>query len=229
MPRKRVAKKTTQRVEEKKKVVDVSKGFQLNFLNASQRLAWQAYQAHDLLIMLGPAGCGKTHLATGFAITEILQKTKKKIVLTRPIVESYESLGYLPGELSEKVQPYMMPFYDSISKLCGNDLVQKDIIKSSLELIPLAYMRGRSLENSVFILDEAQNCTKEQLKLAVTRLGRDSKMVITADPEQSDLRSDVAIVDFINKIKSIHGIGIIEFKSNSIVRHPLISKILDKV
>lgn len=209
--------------------VQVGKGFHLEFLTPSQRLAWQAFQQHDVLFMLGPAGTGKTLLASAFGVTEILRKTKQKLVLTRPIVESGESLGYLPGTFDEKINPYMMPLYDSIDKICGSDGRQKELIKESTELVPIAYMRGRTFENAVFILDEAQNCTRSQLKLALTRFGKNSKMIITGDPDQSDLPGEVALADIVYKLRTVTGIGVVIFKENSIVRHPLIAKILAKI
>lgn len=232
MPRKRIQSKKTQQElsPQEKKEVEVSGGFKLDFLNASQKLAWSAFNQHDILFLIGPAGCGKTHLSIAFAISEILEKKKKKIVLTRPIVEAGSGIGYLPGEASEKIAPYMVPFFDSIDKLCGPDLRQREIIKKSVDANPLCFMRGRNVNSAVFILDEAQNCTKEELKLALTRLGKDSKMIITADPNQSDLKhQDVAIKDLIPKINSIPGISVIEFKASAIVRHPLIAKILAKI
>ncbi len=221
---------TRRRIKKEKPVsVDIIKSFHLDFLHPSQELAWQAYQQHDLLILLGPAGTGKTHLATGFAIHDVLKKSKKNIVVTRPIVESGESLGYLPGDFDEKILPYMMPILQCIKKVCGSSTQDREIIDRALETCPLAYMRGRTFDDAVFLLDEAQNCTHDQLVLAITRLGVDSKMIITADPDQTDLPGRAAIVDLVNNISTLKGVGVIRFSESSIVRHPLVARILKKL
>lgn len=209
--------------------VNVTKAFHLDFLTPSQKLAWSMFQNHDILFLMGCPGTGKSYLAAAFGVSEILQKKKKKLVLTRPIVEAGENLGFLPGDFNEKVNPYMMPLYDCLDKLCGTEGRQKEIIKAATEVAPLAFQRGRTFDDSVFILDEAQNCTRQQIKLAITRLGKNSKMIITGDPDQSDLPGDVALNDIIPKVKGIHGIGVLYFKEQSIVRHPLIAKILAKI
>jgi len=235
MPRKRVYKPKAK--QEPKKVssdhiqrVDVVRHFHLEFLNSAQELAWQAYQTHDILFMNGPAGTGKTFLATGFGIFDIISKSKKKLVLCRPVVESGESLGYLPGELDEKVRPYMLPIYDCFEKICGSSSMDLEIVKKSVEVCPIAYIRGRSFEDSVIILDEAQNCTKKQLKLVLTRLGVNSKMIITGDPTQSDLpSSESGLEDLMARLNTIQGIGKMTFRENAIVRHPLVAKILKKI
>ena len=210
--------------------VEIVREFHLDFLRPSQEFAWRQYERHDILFLLGPAGSGKTHIATGFAIHDLLQKKKERIVITRPVVESGESLGFLPGELSEKIAPYMTPIYDCIKKISGKDGHDADKIRSSLEVVPLAYMRGRTFDNAVFILDEAQNCTYDQIKLAITRLGMNSKMIITGDPEQSDLGgASVALEDVVAKISSVTGVAVMRFKESDIVRHPLLAKILKRL
>lgn len=205
--------------------------FHLEFLNQAQKMAWGAFDQHDVLFLLGPAGCGKTHLACAFAISEILSKKKRKVVLTRPIVEAGESLGYLPGTFDEKVNPYMMPMYDCIEKMLGpthDSNIQRDIINKSMEVAPIAYMRGRTFDNAVCIFDEAQNATKMQLKLFMTRFGVNSKIIITGDPTQSDIR-DPALMQVVKQLEDLNGIGVIHFKANSIVRHPLIAGILERL
>jgi phosphate starvation-inducible PhoH-like protein len=202
--------------------------FHLEFLNQAQKMAWGAFDQHDVLFLLGPAGSGKTHLACAFAISELLAKRKRKIILTRPVVEAEESLGYLPGTFEEKINPYMTPMYDCIEKMVGPEGPQRDNINRSMELAPLAFMRGRTFDNAVCILDEAQNCTKGQLKLFMTRFGVNSKIIITGDPHQSDIR-DPALMDVVKKVEDLQGIGVIHFKSNSIVRHPLIAGILERL
>lgn len=167
-----------------------------------------------------------THLAVAFACSEILSRKKKKIILTRPIVEAGEKLGYLPGTFEEKINPYLMPIFDCLDTIVGRDTLERNKINQCLEIVPCAYMRGRTFHDSVVILDEAQNATEEQLKLAVTRLGLESKMVVTGDPTQSDLKGDVALSRIVNAMKTVHGIGMVEFNETHIVRHPLVANIL---
>jgi phosphate starvation-inducible PhoH-like protein len=203
--------------------------FHIDFKNDAQSLAWAAFNQHDVLFLIGPAGTGKSFLACAFAIEQILSKERKRIILTRPIVESGESLGYLPGELEEKVQPYMMPMYDAIDKLVGRDGPWRERVDYAVEVAPIAYMRGRTFDDAVCIFDEAQNASMLQLKLFLTRFGENSKIIITGDPSQSDLAGKVALVDIIHKLSSIPGVGVCEFKNNSIVRHPLVGKIIEKL
>jgi phosphate starvation-inducible PhoH-like protein len=205
------------------------KSFHLEFKNSNQKIAWSAFEQNDILFMIGPAGVGKSYLAAAFAISEILSKNKKKIILTRPIIEAGESLGFLPGTFEEKVNPYMTPLYDSIDKILGPFGPEREKVDQCIEIAPIAYLRGRTLDNAVCILDEAQNCTRIQLKLFLTRLGENSKMIITADPKQSDLKGEVQLTEILTKIKTIPGIATIEFKESSIVRHPLVAKILERL
>jgi len=203
--------------------------FHIEFKNDAQGLAYAAFKQHDVLFLIGPAGTGKSYLACAFAIEQILSKERRKIVLTRPIVESGESLGYLPGEFEEKVHPYMMPMYDCIDKLVGREGAWRDKINQALEICPLAYMRGRTFDNAVCIFDEAQNATMMQLKLFLTRFGENSKIVVTGDPTQSDLAGDVALTNVMHRLSDVKGVGVVQFKANSIVRHPLVSKIIEKL
>lgn len=204
--------------------------FHLEFLNQAQKLAWAAFDQHDVLFLLGPAGCGKTHLACAFAISEILAKRKKKVILTRPAVVSGEEIGFLPGDLMEKMNPYMIPMFECIDKMVGVEGPQKDIITRSTEVAPIAFMRGRTFDNAVCIFDEAQNATKKQLKLFMTRFGENSKIIITGDPFQSDLpHRDRGLMNVVKDLEDLTGIGIIQFKANSIVRHPLIASILERL
>lgn len=203
--------------------------FHLTFKNVFQRIAWGTFQQHDVLFLIGPAGCGKSFLATAFAISEVLQKTKKKIVLTRPIVEAGENLGYLPGDLHEKVNPYMIPLLDSMKKLVGTSGPQHDMIAASVTISPIAYMRGITFDDSICIFDEAQNATLGQLKLFLSRFGENSKIIVTGDPYQSDLGDRSGLMDVIHRIESISGVGVVKFDKEAIVRHPLVSQILDKL
>jgi phosphate starvation-inducible PhoH-like protein len=219
--------KTTARTA--RKASKTGPNFQCEFKNDAQGLAWAAFKQHDVLFLTGPAGTGKTFLACAFACEQVLHKEKSKIVLTRPIVEAGESLGYLPGEFENKVHPYMMPIYDCIDKLAGREGPWRDKIEHAMEICPLAYMRGRTFDNAVCIFDEAQNATMMQLKLFLTRFGENSKLIITGDPTQSDLPGEVALTNTMHRLASVPGIGVVQFKANSIVRHPLVSKIIDKL
>jgi phosphate starvation-inducible PhoH-like protein len=209
--------------------VKARKAFHMEFKNTAQKLAWSSFEQHDVLFLLGPAGVGKSHLAMAFAISEILSKKKKKIILTRPIVEAGEHLGFLPGTFSEKVLPHIMCLYDVMDTLVGIDTPDRERVNKSIEIAPLAYLRGRTFSDSVCILDEAQNCTKAQIILFLTRLGEDSKIIITGDPTQSDLHGTPYINEATRLLSSVPGISIMEFNEGQIVRHPLVGKILEKL
>jgi phosphate starvation-inducible PhoH-like protein len=204
--------------------------FHIEFKSDAQKLAWAAFQQHDVLFLIGPAGVGKSHLACAFAIEQLLNKTKKKITITRPIVEAGESLGFLPGEFTDKVYPYMLPIYDCLDRIVGRDNIFREKVNANLEIAPLAYLRGRTLHDSVCILDEAQNATKMQLKMFLSRFGENSKVIVTGDPSQSDLGGDdVALMDVMHRLQPITGVGVVQFKNNSIIRHPLVSEILKQL
>lgn len=205
--------------------------FYLDFLTPAQKIAYSVYQQNDICFFSGVAGTGKSFIATAFAIQDILEGKKNQLVLTRPIVEAGENLGYLPGTLHEKVEPYMMPLYDSISKIVGKGGSQREMINACVKVAPLAYMRGSTFEDSVCILDEAQNCTREQIVLFLTRLGNNSKMIITGDPEQSDLfpKGDTPLARMIEDISPINGVGCVDFPEKYIVRHPLVNAIIKRL
>lgn len=204
--------------------------FHIEFKNAAQKMAWAGFQQHDVLFLSGPAGTGKSFLATAFAINEVLQGNKRRIILTRPIVEAGENLGFLPGDFRDKVDPYMMPLYDCIHQLTGENNPQRDAVNAAIEVAPLAFLRGRTFTNAICILDEAQNATMSQLKLFLTRMGENTKLIINGDPSQSDLGSKhMALSDTIEKLEHIPGVGVIRFKADSIVRHPLIAKIIESL
>ncbi len=207
----------------------VRKKYHFEFKNTAQKMAWTAFEQHEVTFLLGKAGTGKSFLAVAYAIREILERRKEKIILTRPIVEAGESLGFLPGTFEEKVNPYMMPMYDCITKMVGKEGPDKERVYNALEVAPLAYLRGRTFENAVCIFDEAQNASYMQLKLFLSRFGENSRVIVNGDPEQSDLRGDVALVEVVKRLETEPGIGIVEFKACSIVRHPLIGRILDRL
>lgn len=203
--------------------------FHIEFKNDAQSLAYAAFKQHEVLFLVGPAGTGKSYLACAFACEQILKKERRKIILTRPIVEAGESLGYLPGEFEAKVEPYMMPMYDCIDKLVGRENPWRDKIDQALEVVPVAYMRGRTFDDAICIFDEAQNATMMQLKLFLTRFGENTKIVITGDPTQSDLVGEVSLTNVMHRLSPVTGVGTVQFKSNSIVRHPLVAKIIEKL
>lgn len=184
----------------------------------------------DLIFSIGAAGTGKTYLAVCYAVTQLKKGNIDKIILTRPAVEAGESLGFLPGDLKEKVDPYLRPLYDALYDMLGVEAVSQLIEKQVIEIAPLAYMRGRTLENAFIILDEAQNATIDQLKMFLTRLGFNSKMIVTGDISQVDLpnskRSGLKVSA--NLLKGLPEVGYIVFDRFDVVRHPLVAKIIEK-
>ena len=185
--------------------------------------------ANDLTFGIGPAGTGKTYLAVACAIDALERDSVKRIVLTRPAVEAGERLGFLPGDLSQKVDPYLRPLYDALYDLAGFDRVQKMFEKNMIEIAPLAYMRGRTLNHAFVILDEAQNTTPEQMKMFLTRIGFGSKAVITGDVTQIDLPrgQNSGLVQAQHVLRDIKGLGFTYFTSKDVVRHPLVARIID--
>ncbi len=184
---------------------------------------------HDISFGVGPAGTGKTYLAVACAVDALERDAVKRIILTRPAVEAGERLGFLPGDLSQKVDPYLRPLYDALYDLLGFDRVQKLFEKQVIEIAPLAYMRGRTLNHAFVILDEAQNTTVEQMKMFLTRIGFGSKAVITGDVTQVDLHKSQrsGLVDAMHVLKNVRGIGFTQFSSVDVVRHPLVARIID--
>ena len=190
----------------------------------------KAVEDNAIVFAIGPAGTGKTYLAVIRAVSAMKKGEVKRIVLTRPAVEAGESLGFLPGDLKEKVDPYLTPLYDALHDMLGVEQTEKLIEKGTIEIAPLAYMRGRTLDDSFVILDEAQNTTPAQMKMFLTRLGFNSKMVITADNTQIDLKTGTksGLDDAANILKDIEGIKIIHLTSDDVVRNPLVQKIIER-
>ncbi|MBQ7641752.1 MAG: PhoH family protein [Acholeplasmatales bacterium] len=184
----------------------------------------------DLIFSIGAAGTGKTYLAVCYAVSELKKGHIEKIILTRPAVEAGESLGFLPGDLKEKVDPYLRPLYDALYDMLGVENVTAMIEKQIIEIAPLAYMRGRTLENAFIILDEAQNATIDQLKMFLTRLGFNSKMIVTGDISQVDLPNSKksGLKVSANLLKGLNEVGLIVFDKFDVVRHPLVAKIIDR-
>ena len=189
----------------------------------------QMLKEKDMTFGVGPAGTGKTYLAVVYAVSLLKKGVIKRIVLTRPAIEAGESLGFLPGDLKEKIDPYLRPLYDALYDMLGMETVNNYIEKGIIEIAPLAYMRGRTLENSFCILDEAQNTTEMQMKMFLTRMGFNSKMIITGDISQIDLPQGKrsGLVNAIKLLKNIKQIGITTFEKEDVVRHPLVQKILE--
>ncbi len=187
-----------------------------------------AITKNTITLSVGPAGTGKTYLAVALAASAYKAKTVEKIILTRPAVEAGEKLGFLPGDLQEKVNPYLRPLYDGLQEMFGLETYQKLIEKGAIEVAPLAYMRGRTLSNAFIILDEAQNTTKEQMKMFLTRLGENSKMVVNGDLTQTDLPEGKksGLKDAVTILKNIEGLAICFLTEKDVVRHPLVQAIV---
>ncbi|MBN9412888.1 MAG: PhoH family protein [Candidatus Paracaedimonas acanthamoebae] len=187
-----------------------------------------ALQKNDLVFAIGPAGTGKTYLAMATAVSALLSGQIQRIILSRPAVEAGERLGFLPGDLKEKVDPYLRPLYDALYDMLPSEQVNKRLVSGEIEIAPLAFMRGRTLSKAYIILDEAQNTTISQMKMFLTRMGEDSRMVITGDLSQIDLPPGniSGLKDSIEKLNNIEGIAINYFNENDVVRHPLVSKIV---
>lgn len=190
----------------------------------------KAINKNDLVFGIGPAGTGKTYVAVMQAISKLRDGSIKKLILTRPAVEAGENLGFLPGDLKEKIDPYLRPLYDALYEGLGTKQTEDLIEKGTIEIAPLAYMRGRTLENAYVILDEAQNTTTNQMKLFLTRLGFNSKMIVTGDITQIDLpkKKGSGLIQATELLRNVEGIAIIEFERVDVIRHPLVQKVLER-
>lgn len=210
-------------------VYHTKKGAVIRPKNAAQKNFVETVKANDITFGVGPAGTGKTYLAVVMAAASLKAHHVERIILTRPAVEAGESLGFLPGDLKEKVDPYLRPVYDVLDEILGNDQSARMIEHGIIEIAPLAYMRGRTLNNAFIILDEAQNTTSSQMKMFLTRLGMGSKMVVNGDISQIDLPSNArsGLIQAPKILKGINGVGIVEFNARDVVRNHLVSQIID--
>lgn len=188
-----------------------------------------AIKKNSIVFGVGPAGTGKTYLAVALAVYALKNRDVDRIVLTRPAVEAGEKLGFLPGDLNEKVDPYLRPLFDALREMMGEDSYLRHIERGSIEIAPLAYMRGRTLSNSFIILDEAQNTTKEQMKMFLTRMGENSRIVVTGDVTQIDLPRNITsgLIDAIDVLADVKGIEIVRLNSKDVVRNELVTKIIE--
>ncbi len=194
-----------------------------------QKAYVKSLRTNQIVISLGPAGTGKTYLAVAVALSMLLEKKVERIILSRPAVEAGEKLGFLPGDMREKIDPYLRPLYDSLYDLLDYDKIQRKIESGAIEIAPLAFMRGRTLKNSFAILDEAQNATETQIKMFLTRIGQNSKLVVNGDPSQIDLpnKNQSGLIKSEKILKNIEGISIINFDHQDVMRHPLVTKIVE--
>lgn len=197
--------------------------------SVNQGLYIQLLRERDIIFSYGPAGTGKTFIAIAFALNELLNKRYNKIILTRPVVEAGENLGFLPGDYIQKINPYLIPLFDSINSILTTEINSKLMSQNLIEIAPLAYMRGRTFNNSIVILDEAQNTTYTQMKMFLTRLGENSKLIITGDITQVDLPKKIksGMVEGLRIVSEVSDIGIVEFQEKDVVRHPLVKKIIN--
>ncbi|MFR9620910.1 MAG: PhoH family protein [Rikenellaceae bacterium] len=194
----------------------------------NQQLLVKLYDKNDLLFAIGPAGSGKTYTAIALAVKALKEKQVKRIILTRPAVEAGEKLGFLPGDMKEKLDPYLQPLYDALNDMIPPAKLQKFMEDGTVQIAPLAYMRGRTLDSAFVILDEAQNTTFSQIKMFLTRMGRSAKFVVTGDVTQIDLpnKNDSGLIRAMRRLDKVKGIGIVEFDKRDIVRHPLVKQIV---
>lgn len=209
-------------------IVHGTDGKPIRARNRKQEEMVQAYFDNDLIFAVGPAGTGKTYIAIALAVRALKNREVKRIILTRPAVEAGERLGFLPGDLKDKLDPYLQPLYDALGDMIPSRKLQEFMTDGTIQIAPLAYMRGRTLDRACVILDEAQNTNMGQLKMFLTRMGCDAKFIVTGDASQIDLprREDSGLLRSIEKVKNIKGVATLFFSNEDIVRHPLVSKIV---
>ena len=214
----------------KEPILNTSTGRKIYPKSLTQYQMLKVIEENDVIFVTGSAGTGKTYLAMAYAVSELKKNKIKKIVITRPAVEAGEKLGFLPGDLKEKVDPYLVPIYDALDDFLGKEQVAKLVEKGIVEIAPLAYMRGRTLDNAFIILDEAQNSTTSQMRMFLTRLGFNSKMIITGDVTQIDLPhfARSGLVEAISLLKGIKGLEFVTFNKYDVMRHPIVTKIIEK-
>jgi phosphate starvation-inducible PhoH-like protein len=194
----------------------------------AQKSYVEALRKNDLTFAVGPAGTGKTYLAVAVAVADLMQRRYRRLVLARPAVEAGERLGFLPGDMAEKINPYLRPLYDALDDMLGQEKTQSLIAQGQIEIAPLAFMRGRTLNDAFVILDEAQNTTREQMKMFLTRLGYSSKAVVTGDATQIDLPAGTVsgLIDAVSVLRGVPGIAFSRFSAGDVVRHPLVQEII---
>jgi len=193
----------------------------------NQQTLWDAIAGHSLVMAMGPAGTGKTYLAIAAAVEALDRGEVERIMLTRPAIEAGEKLGFLPGDLTDKLDPYLRPLMDALTDRMGGKRLRKLMQEGTIEIAPVAFMRGRTLNNAFIVIDEAQNCTYGQLKMLVTRLGWHSTMVLTGDPEQSDLLDGMSgLADLANRFEPLDSIAVVRLQQEDVVRHPLVAEML---
>ena len=210
-------------------ILVTSRGRHVRPKTLGQRVYVDAIKRSSVTFGVGPAGTGKTYLAVVLACAALRNREVEKLILTRPAVEAGEKLGFLPGDLQEKVDPYLRPLYDALQDILGQDTYQKLMTKGVIEIAPLAYMRGRTLENAYVILDEAQNTTSKQMKMFLTRLGFGSKMVVTGDPGQIDLPKGVTsgLIEAAKVLDGVRGIEIVRMEAMDVIRHDVVARIVE--
>ena len=216
-------------ISDKDTIVYGNNGNIIRARTVNQRLLVERYEKNDLLFAVGPAGSGKTYTAIALAVRALKERLVRRVILTRPAVEAGEKLGFLPGDMKDKLDPYLQPLYDALNDMIPAAKLQKYIEEGTIQIAPLAYMRGRTLDNAFVILDEAQNTTNSQIKMFLTRMGRNAKFIVTGDVTQIDLprKSDSGLTRAMNTLRGIEGIGMVEFDKRDIVRHPLVKHIVD--
>ena len=216
-------------VSDKDTIVFGNNGNIIRARTVNQRKLVDLYEKNDLLFAVGPAGSGKTYTAIALAVKALKEREVRRVILTRPAVEAGEKLGFLPGDMKEKLDPYLQPLYDALNDMIPAAKLQKYLEDGTVQIAPLAYMRGRTLDNAFVILDEAQNTTRSQIKMFLTRMGRNAKFIVTGDVTQIDLprKSDSGLTRAMDTLRGIEGIGMVEFDKRDIVRHPLVKYIVD--